>query len=88
MCTVLSYEQPAGLLCLWETGTGGKGPNKSKTNRIEFWEVLLRLSFQLLAPHVLWFPHISNGPFSLTEKLSIPPVLEEKWFKEREKDDE
>lgn len=78
MHSVPGYEQAAALLCRWKTSAEDTRRYKSETNRIEFWEVLLRQSFQLLAPHVLWFPHILSRPVSLTEKLSISSVFEGK----------
>jgi hypothetical protein len=75
MCSVPGYEQAAAL-SRWETSAGDTGPYKAETNRIALWEILLRLSFKLLAPHILRFPHILYGPVALTEKLSIPSVLE------------
>jgi len=78
MHSVPGYEQTAVLLCRWKTSAEDTRRYKSETNRIEFWEVLLRQSFKLLAPHVLWFPHTLNRPVSLTEKLSISSVFEGK----------
>ena len=72
------YEQAAALLCRRKTIAEDTRRYKSETNRTQFWEVLLRQSFKLLPPHVLWFPHILSSPLSLTEKLSISSVFEGK----------
>jgi hypothetical protein len=78
MHTMPGYERAAPILCRWKTGAEDTRRYKSETNRIAFWEVLLRQSFKLFAPHVLWFSHILNCPVSLTEKLSISSVFEGK----------
>jgi len=72
------YEQAAALLCRRKTIAEDTRRYKSETNRTQFWEVLLRQSFKLFPPHVLWFPHILSSPLSLTEKLSISSVFEGK----------
>jgi hypothetical protein len=62
MHSVPGYEQAAALLSRRKTTAEDTCRYKSETNRIAFWEVLLRQSFKLLAPHVLWFPHTLNRP--------------------------
>ena len=80
MHSVPGYEQAKALRCRWKTNAEDTRRYKSETNRIASWEVLLRQSFKLPAPHVLWFPHILNRPVSLTQKLSISSVFEGKGF--------